>query len=254
MNHTVTVGDCREVMAGMEADSIDAVVTSPPYAMQRAKQYGGIPESEYPDWCVAWMSEAHRLLRDSGSVLINIREHVKNGQISDYVHKTRLALRDAGWYEWEELIWVKPSSAPIGHPGRPRRAWERILWFGKSPQGYANPKANGQPSSRVGRQSKRSVQEGYQAKTTGGVAQGVSRCTDVVTCQPEHGVDHPAPYPVDLARWMIRLSTPPGGTVLDPFAGSGSTGKVAKLEGFSSHLIEMNPEYAEIARARVEGA
>jgi DNA modification methylase len=73
LSYEVLHGDCREVMAGMDADSVHAVVTSPPYAMQRAKQYGGVPESDYPEWAVQWMQEVHRVLVPQGSVIINIR-------------------------------------------------------------------------------------------------------------------------------------------------------------------------------------
>src|SRR5690625_6852886 len=87
-------GDCADVMAALPAESVDSIVTSPPYAMQRKSTYGGIPEAEYPAWAVAWMAEARRILKPTGSVIINISPHIKNGNLSDYVLRTRLALRD----------------------------------------------------------------------------------------------------------------------------------------------------------------
>jgi len=68
------------------------------------------------------------------------------------------------------------------------------------------------------------------------------------------GIAHPAKYPIKLAAWMIRLITPPGGTVLDPFAGSGTTLIAAMQEGFNAIGIEMMPEYCEIIRSRLEAA
>lgn len=65
--------------------------------------------------------------------------------------------------------------------------------------------------------------------------------------------NHPTVKPVALMRWLCRLVTPPGGRVLDPFAGSGTTGLAAQAEGFNATLIELNPEYVEIARRRIEG-
>ena len=62
---------------------------------------------------------------------------------------------------------------------------------------------------------------------------------------------HPTVKPIALMRWLVRLVTPPGGTVLDPFMGSGSTGKAAALEGFGFIGIDTNPEYVEIARRRI---
>ena len=253
MKYEVLQGDCREVMATLDAESVDAIVTSPPYAMQRAKQYGGIPESEYPEWSTEWMAEAHRILVPSGSVIINIREHVRDGQISDYVHRTRLALREWGWFEWDELIWIKKTSAPIGHPSRPRRSWERLLWFGKSRQGFAAPKANGKKSNRVGRVgSKLAIAGGWENKVSGVPVEGTARCVDFFECTPSKDGLHPAAYPPELASWCVKLTTPKGGLILDPFCGSGSTGKAAVREGFDFIGIELDHEYSDIARARIE--
>src|SRR5690606_18294552 len=228
-------GDCLEVMRELPSESVDAVVTSPPYAMQRAKLYGGVPEDEYPSWTVAWMEQVRRILKPHGSVLINIREHIRNGEMSDYVHRTRLALREAGWIECDELIWVKPDAPPVGHPGRPRRSWERILWFAKDQQPYCDPKANGKFSDRIGVDR---PGEGFKKWLAGAsdLRSGIARCRDwvrvPVALNDSRG--HPAAYPCDLAAWMIRLVTHPGGTVLDLFACSGTTLLVAQRLGSSS--------------------
>src|SRR5699024_7690803 len=112
MAEELYVGDCIDVLKGLPDGIVDSVVTSPPYAMQRASTYGGIQEKDYPEWTVAWMQEVWRVLKDDGSVIINISAHIKNGELSDYGRRTRLALRDAGWVELPELIWHKPSSMP----------------------------------------------------------------------------------------------------------------------------------------------
>jgi DNA modification methylase len=246
----VTHGDCIEGMAGLPAGSVDAVVTSPPYAMQRKNQYGGVAEAEYPDWSVRWMRALRPALAESGSVLINIREHIRNGEMSDYVHRTRMALRDDGWFEWDELVWVKTTSAPIGHPSRPRRAWERVLWFGKSRQGYADPKANGKRSELVGRTGGTKYQNA--TTTTGQAKVGTARCSDVVTTSPSRTGIHPAAFPTDLAAWMVGLASPRGGTVLDPFAGSGTTALACVNRGRKFVGFEINKEYAMIANARIQ--
>ena len=85
-----------------------------------------------------------------GSVFIVIRPHVRDGVISDYVLRTRLALRESGWHECEELIWLKPDAPPLGSLKRPRRTWESVLWFSRSPQPYCDLKACGRESERVG--------------------------------------------------------------------------------------------------------
>ena len=250
-NWTLYEGDCIEVIKGLPQESVDAVVTSPPYAMQRAKLYGGVPEDEYPNWTVAWMREVRRLLKPQGSVLINIREHIRNGEMSDYVHRTRLALREDGWIECDELIWIKRGAPPVGHTRRPRRSWERILWFSPSRNPHCDPKANGNPSGRIGMMSGK----GYLYGLSDQIAIGPTRCRDWVNVEVERqSIPHPAVYPQRLASWMIRLVTPPGGTVLDPFAGSGTTLLAAVQEGFSCIGIEKEPEYCEIIRQRMQEA
>ena len=146
--------------------SVHAVITSPPYANQRRRQYGGIAEADYPEWTVRWMSEVRRVLADDGNVAIVIRPHVRKGEISDYVLRTRLAIREAGWHEIEELIWIKPSAAPLGHAGRPRRSWESVLWFSTSRHPYCDPVANGSQSSRIGSRTKKGLGD-YVHSTSG---------------------------------------------------------------------------------------
>jgi hypothetical protein len=89
-------------------------------------------------------------MKDDGSVLIVIRPHLRDGVISDYVLRTRLALRDSGWMECEELIWIKPDAPPLGSKLRPRRSWESILWFAKVAQPFNDLKACGKDSDRLG--------------------------------------------------------------------------------------------------------
>ena len=256
-------GDCADVMAGLQAESVDAIVTSPPYAMQRKTTYGGIPEAEYPAWTVRWMNEARRVLKPDGSVIINIRPHIKGGVISDYVLRTRLALRDDGWAELEELIWHKKGGAPLGSTRRPRRSWESLLWYGKHGGAYSAPKAAGPMTTRVG-------------LTPGGRGRGdyvgdkhrngnvpppepvAARVSDVATLstrlnEKSNGLnDHPAPFPWQLAEWCGRLITPPGGTILDPFNGSASTGVAALRNCWNYIGIDAVPEYIEMSSKRLD--
>ena len=117
-------GDCLDLIPTLEDESVSLVVTSPPYAQQRAGHYEGIPEEDYPDFTVQWMTALAPKMTPDGSVFLVIRPHVRDGVLSDYVLRTRLALREAGWHECEELIWLKPDAPPLGSKLRPRRAWE----------------------------------------------------------------------------------------------------------------------------------
>ena len=257
-NARLYVGDCAEVMAALPAESVDAIVTSPPYAMQRKSTYGGIPEAEYPAWTVAWMGEARRILKPDGSVIINIRPHIKNGVISDYVLRTRLALRGDGWAELEELIWYKKGGAPLGSTRRPRRAYESLLWYGKHGRAYSAPKAGGVYRENVRGGAGRKGDHLRTGQVGFGVFTGVARAQDVAELSTRlnatsNGLnDHPAPFPWQLAEWCGRLITPPGGTILDPFNGSASTGVAALRNGWQYIGIDAVPEYIEMSGKRLD--
>ena len=252
------VGDCAEVMAALPAESVDAVVTSPPYAMQRKSTYGGIPEKDYPAWTVAWMNEARRVLKPDGSVIINIRPHIKAGQISDYVLRTRLALRENGWNECEELIWHKPGSMPMGSKYRPRRSWESLLWYAKHGNPHSAPKANGREGVLINTGKAREGDHVSAGQKYGAKLEGRSRVADVVSIstaanERDNGLNtHPAVFPPDLAEWCGRLITPPGGTILDPFNGSASTGVAALRNGWNYIGIDAMPEYIEMSGRRLD--
>lgn len=246
------LGDCREVLPRLPDESIDAIVTSPPYALQRASFYGGVPEHLYPAWTVGWLTLLRPALRSQGSVLLNIREHVQDGQISDYVHRTRLAVREAGWCECDELIWIKDASPPVGAIARPRRSWERILWFSLSSRPWCDTKANGHQSSRIGMQAR---QHSTWVAGSRSEHDGIARSPDYVVMpvgEPTGGrTEHPAAYPVRLAEWCIKLVVPPGGMVVDPFVGSGSTLIAAKRLGCRAVGVELERRYIDVAIKRL---
>lgn len=255
--YALHLGDCVSVIAKMPDESVDSVITSPPYAEQRKTTYGGIPEKDYPDFTVSWMRELKRVLKPNGSIIINISPHIKNGELSDYVLRTRLAVRDDGWKEVGEMIWYKPNAMPTGSRFKPRRSWESLLWYGKHGQPYSNAKANGRPNTyRTNVRTSSAAREGWSHAPVGSQSTpAVSRCPDVVSIPTSEHVDgmrHPAKYPVALAEWCAKLITPQGGTVLDPFNGSGSTGVAALRNGWYYVGIDMVPEYVEGTQERLE--
>lgn len=255
--HTLLQGCLFDILPQLPALSVNAVITSPPYAEQRKKQYGGIIEADYPAWTVRWMSEVRRLLIPGGNVAIVIRSHVENGVISDYVLRTRLALRADGWQEIEELIWIKPTAPPLGNILRPRRSWENILWFSNNHKPFCDPLANGIASDRIGLDSTKGMDDYLHDKEAREVHSGVARCRDYIeVATHETNKDkfntHPAQYPEKLARWLIGLLCPRNGIVLDPFMGSGTTLLAARRELRSAIGVEVNAVYTDIARRRLK--
>jgi site-specific DNA-methyltransferase (adenine-specific)/site-specific DNA-methyltransferase (cytosine-N4-specific) len=255
-------GDCLDLIPTLKDGSVSLVVTSPPYAEQRAGHYGGIPEEDYPDFTVQWMSALAPKMTKDGSVLIIIRPHLRDGVISDYVLRTRLAVRESGWHECEELIWHKPDAPPLGSKLRPRRAWESILWFSKSPQPYCDPKACGKESDRLGfNGSPRYAEAGISARTgwhpqveSVGFGTGIARMTDVFVVpvsDKESGLDHPAVFPIGLAEHLVKTFSQQGDLVLDCFCGTGQTLLAAKGLGRRFLGIEREDRYVRIALGRL---
>lgn len=256
INHDVLCGDVIEMAATLEPGSINSVVTSPPYAMQRASTYGGVPEKDYPAWTVAWMDAIKPALTERGSVMLNISPHVKGGMLADYVLHMRLALRAAGWYEHDEIVWVKPNGMPHGRPEVPVRSWESIFWYSLTPRPFSESTRNGNDvTSKPSFHTSLASQESWSHSTLGGNKQTErSRCKNFISLSNVERAGkwrHPARFSVKLADWIMKINTPDGGTVLDPFAGSGTTAIAAHGNGFNSVMIERDPEYAQMIRDRI---
>ena len=256
----VVRGDCTKLIPTLDNRSVNLVVTSPPYAEQRKGHYQGVSEADYPSWTAKWMRLLWDKLADDGSVLIVIRPHIHNGILSDYVLRTRLALREDGWTECDELIWHKPTSPPLGNNRRPRRAWESILWLGKAGQPYCNPRACGRESSRIGFQgSLRFGVDGTGTVSRGqsmAATNGVARCSDVFVAgvgETQEALDHPAVFPISLAEQLILTFSRENDLVLDPFCGSGSSLCAAKRNGRAYLGFDSNAKYVRIAQERLAG-
>ena len=256
-------GDCIQLSKKAQDLSVQCVVCSPPYAMQRQKLYDGISETKYPEWTVKWMRSLKPKLKENGSVFMVIRPNLKRGVISDYVLKTRLAVRKDGWNECEELIWIKSDAPPLGSIKRPRRAWESILWFSMTSEPYCDLRACGnQESTRVGAFAG-SDRFGYGGDSPVHAGQntefkrGTSRCTDLISVPigtMDKGVDHPAMYPQGVPDFLIQTFSKPGDLILDPFCGSGQTLLSAKRLGRDYLGYDINSDYVKIAEERIKKA
>jgi site-specific DNA-methyltransferase (adenine-specific) len=249
--NSITQGDCRTLIPSLPDKSISLALCSPPYAEQRNGSYPGIPEDNFPRFTIDWMRKLWDKLTDNGSVMIIIDPHVKNGVVADYALRTRLALREFGWKEHMSQIWFKYDRCPLGHRTWPRHVYEQVLWFSKSPVPFCDAWANGTPSKRIG-----SPQYKYSDWSRGQNPQqdGIARTTDVIAVPAgatEKGFDHPAMCPIPLAEALIKTFCPKGGTVLDPFAGSGTTLLAAQRLGCPFYGFDVVKEYVEIARKRL---
>lgn len=260
-------GECIEVMRAMPQESVDAVMTSPPYAEQRKSTYGGIPERDYPDWSVEVFRAMRHVLRPGGFVFWNISPHVRDGQLADYMLHTRLALRADGWLEHDELIWVKPDKMPTGKAAWPVRAWESIHWFSMGKDPRIDATRNGNYITPEYRRSKERARAPFQGRDSrlgwdhlgsgsGVMSNDFSRAKNwkrvAVNAHENKDIDHPALFPLTLARWMVRFLEPSAdATILDPFAGSGTTLEAALIEGYQAVGIEREQEYLDLIHRRL---
>ena len=104
INTDIRLGDCKDILQQFPESSVDLVFTSPPYADQRKNTYGGVSPEKYVDWFMPIANELFRVLKPTGTFVLNIKEKVVNGERSIYVMELILEMRKRGWLWTEEFI------------------------------------------------------------------------------------------------------------------------------------------------------
>lgn len=127
----IICGDCNEILEEFPDNCIDLIVTSPPYADSRKKTYGGIHPDDYVKWFLPRTEQFLRVLKPTGTFILNIKEKAVNGERHTYVIELILEMRRQGWLWTEEFCWHKKNCYPGKWPNRFRDAWERCLQFNK---------------------------------------------------------------------------------------------------------------------------
>ncbi|MCX8092394.1 MAG: site-specific DNA-methyltransferase [Verrucomicrobiae bacterium] len=262
----ILVGDCRSLLRALPAESVQCCVTSPPYWGLRdyahPLQIGAEPSPEqYVANLVEIFREVRRVLRKDGTLWLNIGDgYARNGGTgrcgpNAVVANTRkliqkrnckvppcwglkdrdlmglpwrvaFALQADGWLLRSKITWVKKTAMPESVRNRPTNATEDVFLMAKSPNYYYDANAVREPTG--------------------------ANLRNCWILGPDNGSKgHPAAFPRELARRCILLGSRPGDTILDPFGGSGTTGEVAQQEGRRAVLIELNPQYAKLCRARL---
>jgi site-specific DNA-methyltransferase (adenine-specific)/site-specific DNA-methyltransferase (cytosine-N4-specific) len=265
VNTEIFLGDAALLLKKISADSVDLVVTSPPYADQRKDTSGGVTVGRYVDWFLPISSELLRVLKPTGTFILNIKERVVNGERSTYVMELILEMRKQGWLWTEEFIWHKKNCYPGKWPNRFRDAWERLLQFNKTKQFAMYQESVMVPMGDWAKTRLRNLSEtdkirdasrvgsGFGKNISNWIGRDMAYPTNVLHLATEcSNKNHSAAFPEELPGWFIKLFTEEYDTVLDPFMGSGTTIFAASKLLRNSIGIEIVPEYYNSVKEQVK--
>ncbi|MBN2182769.1 MAG: site-specific DNA-methyltransferase [Sedimentisphaerales bacterium] len=262
----IICGDCEEVLKEFPNNCIDLIVTSPPYADSRKKTYGGIHPNEYAKWFLPKAQQFLRVLKPTGTFILNIKEKAVNGERHTYVIDIILGMKKQNWLWTEEFIWHKKNCYPGKWPNRFRDAWERCLQFNKQkkfnmyqeevmvPMGkWAETRLrNLSDTDKIRDESK--VNSGFGKNVSNWIGRDKVYPTNVLHFATEcANRNHSAVFPYSLPEWFIKLFTKKDDVVLDPFLGSGTTAIVAKQMDREYIGIDNNQEYCDMVEIALKG-
>lgn len=205
-----------------------------------------------------------RVLKPTGTFILNIKEKVVNGERSTYVMELIIEMRKQGWFWTEEFIWHKKNCYPGKWPNRFRDAWERLLQFNKQkkfnmyqeevmvPMGDWAKSRLKKLSETDKKRDESKVGSGFGKNISNWLNREMAYPTNVLHLATEcSNKKHSAAFPEGLPEWFIKLFTQVGDIVLDPFMGSGTTNIVANRIRRNSIGIELVPEYYEMVKVQI---
>ena len=293
MNIEILQGDCIDLLKKLEDQSINTCITSPPYFGLRnynneEKQLGmeDTPE-KFVDNLVNVFREVKRVLRDDGTVWLNLGDSYSSGGRTTTTNQSlrgdrdygvtrpkpskgikpkdligipwrvAFALQQDGWYLRQDIIWHKPNPMPESVKDRCTKAHEYIFLLSKNVKYYFDNEAIKEdakyPNGPNSPHKIKAVDNVYSAnlQKIGANPKKNKRSVWTITTKPFKGA-HFATFPKDLIEPCVLAGCPEGGTVLDPFGGSGTTGIVAAQHKRNAVLLELNQEYIDLAKDRIK--
>ncbi len=267
-------GDSLELLDELTDKSIDLVLTSPPFALQRKKEYGNMEQAEYVDWLAEFACLVHKKLRDDGSFVIDLGGAYEKGRPVRSLYNFRILLKfcdELGFYLAEDFYWFNPSKLPSPiewvnkRKVRAKDSINTVWWFSKSEWPKANisnvlteysermKKLLSDPAqfySPATRPSGHEISTNFAKDNGGAIPSNLLQIPNTDSnsqylqgCKAIGAQRHPARFPEKLPQFFIRFLTDPGDIVLDIFAGSNTTGAVAEAEGRKWLAFEQRRDY-----------
>ncbi|MBI3981011.1 site-specific DNA-methyltransferase [Candidatus Microgenomates bacterium] len=251
----IIFGDSRSVLPPL-GQIADLIITSPPYADARKKHYDSISPDEFVEWFSSFHNAFFHILKPNGSLVINIKDKVENGVRNRYVWKTIEKLSELGWFAIEDYIWYKTNPMPGYWPTRLRDGWEYCFHLAKTTKPYINQNAvkislGDWAESRLSKLNGKDLAR-HNSENNSGFGRDLSRWIGKKDVLPSNVIvlplvgknyNHPAVFPVGLPSFFIKLLSPNGGTIVDPFGGSGTTAIAAVRLGRNAILVDNNLDY-----------
>jgi site-specific DNA-methyltransferase (cytosine-N4-specific) len=269
------VSKSEEFLPTLPANSIDLIVTSPPFALLRQKAYGNLEQAEYVDWLASFGPLVHRVLKDTGSFVLDLGSAYQRGAPVRSLCNFRVLLRlcdEHGFFLAEEFFWHNPAKLPSPIEWvnkrriRAKDSVNTIWWLSKSREPKADvskvlvpysarmrrlledPERRIQPKWRP---SGHEISMNFSSDNGGAIpcnllsyANTESNSSYLRLCRSRGLAAHPARFPKALPEFFIKFLTDPGDLVLDFFAGSNTTGFAAEMLGRRWLGVESNWDYA----------
>ena len=267
-------GDSRQLLRQLPNDSLDLVITSPPFALQRQKAYGNRDQNEYLDWLVDFAVLVRDKLKPTGSFVMDVGGAYQKGVPVRSLYNFRLPIRfcdDVGFFLAEDFYWFNPSKLPSPiewvnkRKMRAKDSVNTVWWFSKTEWPKANVSNVLTPySARMlklmddpakfytpkQRPSGHDIGAAFSKDNGGAIPSNLLSIPNTESnglylggCKLVGASGHPARFPSKLPEFFIRFLTDPGDVVLDIFAGSNTTGMVAEAEGRRWLAFEERSEY-----------
>jgi DNA modification methylase len=261
-------GDCRTVLPTLPAAGVDLVLTDPPYP-EVNREYGRMSEGDWLDLMKVAVRESRRILKPTGSMVVILQPNSERAGLLRTWHLEFALWAAREWNIVQDVYWAPPDAMPVGAVRRThgllRPAVKWCVWLGGG-DCYRNQDAVLRPAG--GRDPRRPVTSdragpsghrrrcGRMDRTA--VERGGSTPPNLLSIPVGGGSpgagDHPAATPLAVAEWWCRYLLPAGGTLLDPFCGSGTTLAAGLTHGAGRVVgVEQEKRYVEIARRRLGG-